>query len=220
MFQTSILDVFAEESYRFPAARYTDSTWHLTTRFQHAKPSTPLAIGLHTHALRNEVRKKEDREETEEAKVARATAVEARKLATVRATKLQRRFLEFDSLLYRAWTSLIEYEAVAGAKVTAQSEALEGRMACLFSRCSSLLRKGDDSSEDDDTPSHSGRICKDVGQEFLDSFARKCSLNGKMFVCERAGDLDLGCDAGEEASPLLPISVKASSYSWNGSSLL
>lgn len=210
----------SEESYRPPAARYRDAPWHLTNQFKHAEPSTPLTIELHTHALRNQVRKKEDREETEEVTTARVTAVEARKLATTRATKLQRHFLEFDLLLHRAWTALIEYEAVAGVNATGQCESIEGRVACLFNRCSNLLRKGDDSSEDDDAPSHSGQVSKDVGQEFLDAFARKCSLNGMMAVHERAGNLDLGCDAGEEASPLLPISVKASSYSWNGSTLL
>lgn len=159
-------------------------------------------------------------EESEDVKAARATAVEARKLATKRATKLQRRFLEFDLSLQRAWASLIEYEAMAGVEASTQSAALDGRMALLFGQCSSLLSRGDDSSEDE-PPSHSGKVYRDVGEEFVEAFARKCSLDGKVVMCEKVGDLDLGADGFvEEACPLLPISVKASSYAWNGSSLL
>lgn len=198
----------SEDSHRPPPYHNDDSTWDLTHHSKH----TYSTIQRNQHLDDDQ----EDEGLPESAKSARAKAFEARRVAETRALKLQRRFLEFDSSLQKAWALLIEY-TVSGGDMSAQSEALEGRMTRLFNRCSSLFCKGDDSSEDE-PPSHSSHVCEDIGDEFLEAFAKKCSLDGRVFLCN-SQDKALGIDF-EDASPLLPIFVKGSSYAWNGSSLL
>ncbi|KAH7286058.1 hypothetical protein KP509_33G056900 [Ceratopteris richardii] len=154
---------------------------------------------------------------SDSAKVARSKAMETRRLAEIRALKSQNRFLEFDLILQKAWAFLIEY-AVAGSDISAQNEGyFEESFTHLFSRCSSLLNTDEVSSEDD-LLYHPEQVSRDVDDEFLEAFTSKCSLNGKVFSCH-GEDKTLDEDT-EEASPLLPVSVKGSSYVWNGSSLL
>ncbi|KAI5080457.1 hypothetical protein GOP47_0003640 [Adiantum capillus-veneris] len=168
----------SEDSQRLPVYHCAESNRHLTHDSEYPHSSTPPYQHLdHGH---------EEEGLPDSAKVARAKAVEARRVAE-------------------------------SGDASAESEAFEGRMSRLLTSCTRLFNRGNDSS-DDEPPSYSGQVCRDVGEEFLEAFSRKCSLNGMVAICkgqDKARDDNL-----EEASPRLPVFVKGSSYAWNGSSLL
>ena len=230
--------VLSEDSHRASGFRSKDySAWHSSYPSQPTRPSPFIPCRSQGQVHGKEV--------SENVQKARAKAVAARKVATMKTAKFRKRFLDFDATLQKAWALLIEYEASMGNGDLMASEAMKEKVELLFSWCSHAQEIK--SSSEDEPPSD---VIRPFGEDFLESFTKKCSImeetnhievapkSKQMLITHEGKDLEQTCAIHEakmqeqalerhddvleevETSPLLPISTRGYPYAWIGSTLL